>query len=60
MPGPCPNGRPTEDTHSKARCRDKERCTGPGCRVRRDQRHQPLLTDQEQQAELDHLRTDAA
>lgn len=35
MPGPCPNGRNTQETHKAARCRDRERCTGQGCRVRR-------------------------
>ena len=38
MAGPCPNGQPTILLHKEARCRDKERCTGQGCRVRRAER----------------------
>ena len=35
MAGPCPRGRPTQLLHKEARCRNKERCTGQGRRVRR-------------------------
>lgn len=35
MPGPCPQGFPTQDAHESARCRDRGNCAGPGCRVRR-------------------------
>ena len=42
MPGPCPNGEPTTQLHKDARCSDKERCTGPGCRVRRPDRSNPV------------------
>lgn len=33
MSGPCPQGASTQELHAK--CQDRERCTGPGCRVRR-------------------------
>lgn len=35
MPGPCPAGQSTTAVHNAARCADKDRCTGAGCRVRR-------------------------
>lgn len=35
MPGPCPAGQSTAAVHKAAKCADRERCTGPGCRVRR-------------------------
>lgn len=35
MAGPCPSGHGTQQAHMDAKCRDRERCTGPGCRVRR-------------------------
>lgn len=60
MPGPCPNGRPTTQAHEQARCRDRGKCTGPGCRVRRDPWHEPLLTDAEQRHELRKLERAAA
>ena len=48
MPGPCPNGQPTTEVHK--RCQERERCTGPGCRVRRQPyvHHRPELTEAEQ------------
>lgn len=51
MPGPCPNNRPTEATHADARCRDKDRCTGPGCRVRRAKRTDPIAESLQTDAE---------
>jgi len=45
MPGPCPEGYPTQQEHDKARCQDRGNCTGPGCRLRRAQRRDPLPTD---------------
>lgn len=45
MPGPCPEGYPTQDTHESARCRDRGNCAGPGCRVRRAKRTEWASTE---------------
>ena len=47
MAGPCGGGWGTEATHKGAKCRDRERCTGPGCRVRRPVRVDPVLVELE-------------
>lgn len=43
MPGPCPNGQPTQQLHAK--CQDRGNCTGPGCRVHRAPYVDPIPKD---------------
>jgi hypothetical protein len=43
MPGPCPQGRPTMKAHKDAKCRERERCEGPGCRLVRPVREAPSV-----------------
>ncbi len=45
MPGPCPGGISTAKLHRDAKCNDRERCTGPGCRVYRPKREAQPAAD---------------
>jgi hypothetical protein len=39
MAGPCPGGIATAERHAK--CQNRDKCTGPGCRARRPQYVEP-------------------